>query len=487
MTWIDQLVFQPTAATNEEPSVSSPSHTTTNSITVVSWNILAEAYATPRSHPHLPDNYAYSTFHTHLRRRLILDTLRRLLFCKDNVPTVDVLCLQEVDSKLLKTLLLPFFRQYGYSHVYAPREAPRESKAKAAPDGCATFYSNRKWKCIGSKIVRFDDLADPHRPPLYLHPQSTSNSRPTRSIHSGMISSYKRRNTALLVHLVSMTSADIDHKNPSSVIVANAHLYWHPGYEYVKLSQAYYLLHSLQQFTREQQQQKLIHVDLSSPPVILICGDFNSKPDSIVYQFITKGCVDATVVAPWNPTNPVNEYYDEEEEEEETEEEERVETDEHSNSIILKEDSNISDIKDGGGLNEIEGPIHNQKEEIILPDSISTWMEKRTESSISDGVDLSALHIHEAPLSNKGEAYAGPRYMLDFTLNKLTRWLRILGIDAALETEGEERARTKDGNMYVLVTHPISRILSEDSFTSPSFYFLPIGIFSRDAVESEEI
>lgn len=37
------------------------------------------------------------------------------------------------------------------------------------------------------------------------------------------------------------------------------------------------------------------------------------------------------------------------------------------------------------------------------------------------------------------------RYMLDFTLNRLCRWLRILGIDAGLETDEEERRRTKEG------------------------------------------
>ena len=41
------------------------------------------------------------------------------------------------------------------------------------------------------------------------------------------------------------------------------------------------------------------------------------------------------------------------------------------------------------------------------------------------------------------------RYLLDVTLNRLCRWLRILGIDAALETDEQERMRTKDGKMYV--------------------------------------
>ena len=39
------------------------------------------------------------------------------------------------------------------------------------------------------------------------------------------------------------------------------------------------------------------------------------------------------------------------------------------------------------------------------------------------------------------------KYLLDSTLNRFCRWLRILGLDAALETEKEEKERTKDGKM----------------------------------------
>jgi hypothetical protein len=39
------------------------------------------------------------------------------------------------------------------------------------------------------------------------------------------------------------------------------------------------------------------------------------------------------------------------------------------------------------------------------------------------------------------------RYMLDYTLNRFCRWLRILGLDAALETEEEEKLRTKEGKL----------------------------------------
>ena len=39
------------------------------------------------------------------------------------------------------------------------------------------------------------------------------------------------------------------------------------------------------------------------------------------------------------------------------------------------------------------------------------------------------------------------KYLLDSTLNKFCRWLRILGVDAALETKKEEEERTRDGKL----------------------------------------
>lgn len=58
-----------------------------------------------------------------------------------------------------------------------------------------------------------------------------------------------------------------------------------------------------------------------------------------------------------------------------------------------------------------------------------------------------ALQQQLSLLPNEAREPPQVRYMLDFTLNRLCRWLRILGIDAGLETEEEERMRTKDGKM----------------------------------------
>lgn len=52
--------------------------------------------------------------------------------------------------------------------------------------------------------------------------------------------------------------------------------------------------------------------------------------------------------------------------------------------------------------------------------------------------------------ANSASTHPPPmRYLLDFTLNKLCRWLRILGQDTALESNEEERARTKQGELVI--------------------------------------
>jgi uncharacterized protein with PIN domain len=71
-------------------------------------------------------------------------------------------------------------------------------------------------------------------------------------------------------------------------------------------------------------------------------------------------------------------------------------------------------------------------------------------------VDMVELNTHMNQLQLSPDVHAPSssppppmRYILDATLNKLCRWLRILGVDAALETEEEERQRTKEGTILI--------------------------------------
>ncbi len=80
----------------------------------------------------------------------------------------------------------------------------------------------------------------------------------------------------------------------SRVIVANCHIHWDPSYADVKLVQVAMLMDELDKLG-----QKWCAIpnnslyNYSSPQKIstIICGDFNSTPDSGVYEFLTRGSI----------------------------------------------------------------------------------------------------------------------------------------------------------------------------------------------------
>merc|ERR1712127_638146 len=122
----------------------------------------------------------------------------------------------------------------------------------------------------------------------------------TPSALMGVKQSFIRRNSSCLILLQYKDVAwqqkhQQNQKSPPSIIaVANAHLYWNPGFEYVKLAQSKYLLEEMHDFVTSS------FVSGDEIPVI-ICGDMNSKPSSMVHQFFTNQMgVDARMIAPWN-------------------------------------------------------------------------------------------------------------------------------------------------------------------------------------------
>lgn len=131
---------------------------------------------------------------------------------------------------------------------------------------------------------------------------------------------------------------------------------------------------------------------------IVWCGDFNSQPQGYVHQYLTRGVVNAKAAAPWYALP------------------------------------------------------HKQKNKQNSDDE--THASETGHAEITDQFDR--LHITKEKMTNEAtgndtqtSASLKPKvkYLLDYTLNRFCRWLRILGVDAALETEQEEKERTRDGNM----------------------------------------
>lgn len=355
--WTEKLNFESISATKTSLN-ENEEHL---EFSVCSFNVLAEAYCTKRSHRNLPISSAEIVFNKDLRGKLLLDTLDKL------VSLFDIICLQEVDDALQK-LIVEHMTKLNYSYVYAPRSGkPRtsdnvmknhletgknrgarnkyytdkaEGVADKRSDGCATFFSNKKWKCKSFDVINFDDLADPERPLINgggnlgdtiaeTEPVET-RTKPIRSAKKknkdhpcqGIVASYKRRNAALLLELEQVQYPQYNSKN---LIVANTHLYWHPGYEYVKLAQAHYLMHRIQNFQQ--------WCGKNDTQAVIVCGDMNSKPGSVVHSYLTKAFVNASTVSPWRYN------YDEFREEEELSMQmKRLEVDEGESDIDENQD-----------------------------------------------------------------------------------------------------------------------------------------------------
>jgi mRNA deadenylase 3'-5' endonuclease subunit Ccr4/uncharacterized protein with PIN domain len=345
-SWVENLVFEPIAEDDEDDTASGSSEKEQEkgeeadddqafTLSLISWNVLAESYCSRQSHTNLPIVYQQEVFDKKKRRARINQRLSDFVSLQ-----VDVLCLQEVDLDEIGQLL----RQKGFVGVETPRNSGGGAGGRS--DSVCVYTRSDVWELVDHQLIRLDDLASLSSNPTE---ENVEEGKPIdmNNFH-GLSQSFLRRNAALLVRLRHVTSG-------KTVVVANAHLYWNPGYEYVKLCQSHYILTRAKSFILDQE------------PLVL-CGDLNSRPGGAAHSYLTRGTtISAKRYAPWYHYDP------------------------------------------------------DDEEEDLLDDS--------------------------APAD---EPPPRIRYLLDVTLNKLCRWLRILGQDAVLETEEEERLRTQEGKMVLI-------------------------------------
>lgn len=485
-------------------------------------------------------------FDKNKRRALLIDTLRH--FCDPSSSFAnkwDILALQELDLLADDEGVLPALKSWGYDIVHTPTVDRK--------DCCAIVFDKAKFRVVKWEVVKFDDLATlcvknktasgenkaNHDVPNNTNGCTKSNNYNIKSELTGMVRSFLRRNCAILAHLETITndSNSISGGSPKqSLVVASVHLYWNPGYEYVKLCQAKYLVDRAYAMASSPSNSDSSGMNHKVIPTV-ICGDMNSKPHSIVHQFFVRGEVDGRSVAPWCYFWDVDqeEMYTEDADDNEKGEKEgyplldgnddvnfknewrshhygkklkkrdsvksssrtavggyrmigfgeeysqccqfipfdmtnKSRSSGKQRSIIAIEekkedikathnaDQDISDLSNQFNLCQFIDSSVNDDATATLVDSTqvdNTTTNNKEQDTTNDtcnepGAILASRrmsnhkspqdYIHETPVPTV-------KYMLDFTLNRFTRWLRILGIDARLETDDEERERTKGQRM----------------------------------------
>mmetsp|Transcript_45380 Transcript_45380/g.50511 ORF Transcript_45380/g.50511 Transcript_45380/m.50511 type:complete len:656 (+) Transcript_45380:246-2213(+) len=228
---------------------------------IVTYNVLAEIYATQQQYPYC-DIWALSweyRFHNIMREIV------------DAAP--DVVCLQEVQADHYENHIYAAMSEQGFEGVY--KQKTRQSMGLAGKvDGCALFWRRTKFHLVESYSIEFNELAQRQATQvLGLNPRSEEG--------MNFLNRLSKDNVAQLVvlELASPQLATRTNRDPiNQVCIANTHLYSNKEFPDVKLWQAWQLLQELENFSMSR--------GTSLP--LMICGDFNSSPDSAVYDLLTR-------------------------------------------------------------------------------------------------------------------------------------------------------------------------------------------------------
>ncbi|CAN4128311.1 unnamed protein product [Withania somnifera] len=239
---------------------------------LVSYNILAQAYVKSALFPHSPG----PCLKWKARSQAILTVLKNL--------ETDFLCLQELDE--YDSFYRKNIESVGYSSIYVQRSGQKR-------DGCGIFFKQESAELVIEEKIDYNDLvpsiqedtapADKEanlpvgaNKKISSKDVSSKNSREDRGDLNDPCVRLKRDCVGIM--------AAFRLKDPCHlIIIANTHLYWDPELADVKLAQAKYLLSRLTQF------KLLVSDKFDCSPSVIVAGDFNSLPGDQVYQYLISG------------------------------------------------------------------------------------------------------------------------------------------------------------------------------------------------------
>ena len=188
----------------------------------------------------------------------------------------DVICLQEVQADHYENHIYAALSDAGYEGVY--KQKTRQSMGLAGKvDGCALFWKRTKFHLVESYSIEFNELAQRQATQvLGLNPRSEEG--------ASYLNRLSKDNIAQLVvlELAQPTLATRSNRDPiNQVCIANTHLYSNKDFPDVKLWQTWQLLQELETFV----------LSRGTNLPLMICGDFNSAPDSAVYDLLSRQTV----------------------------------------------------------------------------------------------------------------------------------------------------------------------------------------------------
>lgn len=231
---------------------------------VVTYNILADLYA--------DSDYSRSTLFPYCPAYALCIDYRKQLFMKEILGyNGDIICLQEVDSKIFDLDLMPFLQMSNYVGTFKPKGLTAE--------GLATFFNANKFSLvrnyglnIGENISTLDIFDD-----LW---KKIQNNEP-------LVKRITERSTAVQVTAIKAIDSN------QIVIIANTHLYFHPDANHIRLLQIAFCMKYVEYvYQQTKEELKLDGNDIS----IIFCGDFNSFPECGIFKLMTQQHVEKNFI-----------------------------------------------------------------------------------------------------------------------------------------------------------------------------------------------
>lgn len=264
---------------------------------VLGYNILCEKYATERLYGYTPA-WALSWDY---RKELILNEIIQ--------SDADFLCLQEVDVAQYEDYFTKHLSLRGYEGVYWPKSRAKtmsNEQDRRLVDGCATFY--KASRCV----IHYPALNTLFTTEWLSRFQLVEKQLIEFSTIAMQRQDFKKTddmfNRVLGKDHIAVVCLMEDKQTGTRFIIANAHIHWDPAYSDVKLVQTALLVEEVEKMAnnfaklppRPPQPHSEGEENLPPsrpPPVysdglkvpIVICGDFNSVPQSGVYEFLANG------------------------------------------------------------------------------------------------------------------------------------------------------------------------------------------------------
>ncbi|XP_059668553.1 carbon catabolite repressor protein 4 homolog 2-like [Cornus florida] len=231
---------------------------TAGTFTVLSYNVLADVYATSELYSYCPP---WALSWPYRRQNLLREIVGY---------GADIVCLQEVQSDHFEEFFAPELDKHGYQALFKRKTAEVFSGSIRTIDGCATFFRRDRFSHVKKYEVEFNKAA-----------QSLTDALVPSAQKKTALGRLVKDNVALIVVLeAKFSNQGVDNPGKRQLVcVANTHVNVQDLKD-VKLWQVHTLLKGLEK------------IAASADIPMLVCGDFNAVPGSSPHALLAMGKID---------------------------------------------------------------------------------------------------------------------------------------------------------------------------------------------------